>query len=80
MAHTQGPNKQSIEAAGISVEEWQAKHPKQELGPDPEEIGQETTDEPDGSGIRQRTPARESASLNADPGGVAFQHEDEPDA
>lgn len=77
MAHTQGPNKQSIVASGMTVEEWKKKHPNQELGPDPEEIGQETTDEPDESKVVPRTPASESAPLNADPAGVAAKPEGE---
>jgi len=45
----QGPNEQSIVASGMTVEEWQRKHPRQVLGPDPEDVGQVTTDPPDGS-------------------------------
>jgi len=45
----QGPNEQAIVAAGMTVEEWKAKHPKAVMGPAPEEIGQVTTDPPDGS-------------------------------
>jgi len=45
----QGPNEQSIVASGMTVEEWKKKHPRQRLGPNPEEVGQMTTDPPDGS-------------------------------
>jgi hypothetical protein len=45
----QGPNEQSIVAAGSTVEEWKKTHPHQPLGPAPEEIDQITTDPPDGS-------------------------------
>lgn len=45
----QGPNRQSIVASGMTVEEWKFKHKKAVLGPDPEEIGQITTDPPDDS-------------------------------
>lgn len=46
---SQGPNEQSIVASGMTVEEWQLKHPGQPLGPNPEDVGQMTTDPVDGS-------------------------------
>ena len=50
----QGPNEQSIVASGMTVAEWKFKHPKAVLGPSPEEIGQITTDPPDGSEPKKR--------------------------
>jgi hypothetical protein len=50
----QGPNEQSIVASGMTVEEWKFKHPKAVLGPNPEDIGQITTDPPDGSEPQMR--------------------------
>lgn len=53
----QGPNEQSIVASGMTVEQWKKLHPGEELGPDPEDIDQVTTDPPDGS------PPSDEASL-----------------
>jgi len=50
----QGPNEQSIVASGMTVEEWKVKHPKAVLGPNPEDIGQVTTDPPDGAEPEKR--------------------------
>ena len=38
----------------MTVEEWKIKHPKAVLGPEPEDIGQITTDPPDDSEPEKR--------------------------
>lgn len=64
----QGPNEQSIVASGMTVEEWKIKHPKAVLGPAPEEIGQITTDPPDGSEPAFRAMEEEILGTEDNPG------------
>jgi hypothetical protein len=51
----------------MTVEEWRRKHPKQVLGPNPEDVGQVTTDPPDGSIPEPPYPA---TGTSVDPAGT----------